>query len=117
MAIGNSATIRSVPLPLKQPVIQLTKWMAERNSHHGVFQRGPDGLSDRDPALGGAMRGLSVQHHPAAGALQLWGPDGAELCRVAGGKDVERALLRRLNQYDPEVTVAANYGREVWNIP
>ena len=30
-------------------------------------------------------------------------------------KDVERALLRRLSQYDPQVSVTANYGMEVWN--
>lgn len=116
VTIGNRATIRSVPLPLKQPVIQLTKWMAERNSTM-VFSN--VGRMDFPPEARPWVEQCGAYLSSTTRQLVLCSYGDRMVLSFAGAliqKDVERALLRRLNQYDPEVTVAANYGGEVWNI-
>lgn len=117
VTIGNRATIRSVPLPLKQPVIQLTKWMAERNSTM-VFSN--VGRMDFPPEAQPWVEQCGAYLSSTTRQLVLCSYGDRMVLSFAGAlmeKDVERALLRRLNQYDPEVTVVANYGSEVWNIP
>lgn len=115
VSIGNSATIRSVPLLLKQPVIQLTKWMAERNSTM-VFSN--VGRMDFPIEARPWVEQCGAYLSSTTRQLVLCSYGDRMVLSFAGAlveKDVERALLRRLSQYDPQVSVTANYGMEVWN--
>lgn len=112
--LGSSVTIRAVPLLLKNPVIQLTKKLSERSSTMVFSNVGrmvlPDEVEDYVEQCGAYLSSATRQ-------LVTCSYGDRMVLSFAGTlveKDVERAMLRRLAQYDDSVTVTTNYGQEVW---
>lgn len=112
--LGSSVSIRAVPLLIKNPVIQLTKKLSERNSTMVFSNVGrmvlPDEVADYVEQCGAYLSSATRQ-------LVTCSYGDRMVLSFAGTlveKDVERAMLRRLAQYDDGITVTTNYGQEVW---
>jgi hypothetical protein len=114
--LGSSVTIRAVPLLLKNPVIFLSKKLSERNSTMVFSNVGqmklPEEVTDYVEQCGAYLSSATRQ-------LVTCSYGDRMVLSFAGTlveKDVERAMLRRLSQYDDSISVTTNYGQEVWQI-
>lgn len=113
--IGKSVTIRVVPLIIKEPVIQAAKRLSERNSTM-VFSNVGRMTFPEEAAAQVVQCGVYLSS--ATRQLVAATFDDRMVLSFAGTlveKDVERAFLRRLAQYDDAIQVTANYGEGVWN--
>ena len=113
--LGSSVTARVVPLLLKNPVILLSKKISERSSTMVFSNVGqiklPDEVTEYVEQCGAYLSSATRQLVSCSyGDRLVLSFTGALM-----EKDVERAMLRRLAQYDDKITVTTNFGQEVWN--